>query len=366
MDAVELRDYITEIASTYDRTAGMSTPTQELIRRARDEVSDYAPVGFITTGKAGSGVAATIPWFGFLDPEETTTPHEGLYVVYLFAGDLESIWLTLIQGVTHLYEDIRPPAAARARLREDGERIRSQLGGARLASFVQAIDLRASGQLPVGYEAGAVAAIEYATNDLPLERVLRADLQRMLDLYQDAIAAKRLLLTTEPGSIATASGSPGDGTRNEDLFDYFKPKDAGDYLAHVQGGTFRRTRRHEALIAEYGAWVRAKGFAASTAEHPKDLVLRRGSSEWLVEGEILRRGNAAHAVREAIGQLFEYRRFEYVDLGKRVPELVGLFSEPIGDAYAALLDELGIESVWREGAKWGGSAGAIAAGLAAA
>src|SRR2546421_54571 len=120
---VQLRAYITEIAATYDRRAGMSTPAQELIRGARDEVGDYAPVGLITTGKAGAGVAATIPWFGFLDPKETTTPHEGLYVVYLFAADLESVWLTLIQGVTHLYEEIRPPAAARARLREDGERI---------------------------------------------------------------------------------------------------------------------------------------------------------------------------------------------------------------------------------------------------
>jgi len=44
-------------------------------------------------------------------------------------------------------------------------------------------------------------------------------------------------------------------------------------MAHVQGGTFKRTRRHEALIAEYGSWVRAEGFVASTAEHPKDLVV---------------------------------------------------------------------------------------------
>jgi hypothetical protein len=234
----------------------------------------------------------------------------------------------------------------------------------RLASFVDTIDLRASGQLPSGYEAGAVAAIEYAAAELPPERDLRSDLQRMFELYQDAIAAKRVLLRTQPGSIATASGSATEDGSDEDAFDYFKPKDSGDYIAHVRAGTFRRTRRHEALIADYGAWVRSEGFAASTAVHPRDLVLRRGSSEWLVEGEVLRRGNAAHAVREAIGQLFEYRRFEYVDLGRRVPALVGLFSEPIGDAYVALLEELGIQSVWREGANWAGSTAAVQAGLA--
>jgi hypothetical protein len=232
---MQLRDYIAEIAATYDRRDGLSTPTQELIRSAPDEVGAYAPVGFITRGRAGSGHAAAIPWFGFLDPDETTTPHEGLYVVYLFAADLESVWLTLIQGVTHLYENLRPATAARARLREDGERIRAQLGEARLASFVDAIDLRASGQLPAGYEAGAVAAIEYAADDLPSESALHSDLERMFDLYQDAIGAKRMLLTTQPGSIATASGSPtGDGSE-EDVFDYFKPKDSSDYIAHVQG-----------------------------------------------------------------------------------------------------------------------------------
>jgi len=360
---MRLRDYITEIAATYDRRAGTGTPTQRLIRRARDEVGEYAPVGVWTTGKAGSGGAATIPWFGFLDPDETTSPHEGLYVVYLFTADLLAVWLTLIQGVTGLYRVVRPPSAARERLREDGERLRSQLGAERLVSFRTEIDLRASGQLPAGYEAGAVAAIEYAADGLPAEDVLQADLQRMFALYQDAIAAKRVLLTSQPGSISTPSGSSEGSQADESLFDHFKPKSSGDYETHVEGGTFRRTRRHEALIADYGAWARETGFVASTAEHPKDLVLRRNPHEWLIEGEVLRRGNAAHAVREAIGQLFEYRRFLYADVGKAEPELVGLFSESIGDAYVALLDELGIASVWHDGGEWRGSAAAAAAGL---
>jgi hypothetical protein len=360
---MELRDYIAQIASTYDRLEGVSTPTQQLIRSADTQVGDYAPIGFITTGKAGAGVAATIPWFGFLDPDETTTPHEGLCVVYLFRADLESVWLTLIQRVTGLYGSLRPATAARARLREDGDRIRAQLGAARISTFERAIDLGATGRLPAGYEAGAVVAIEYVTSALPPEPVLRKDLQRMFALYQDAIAAKRTLLVTAPGSIATPGGSATDGSSAGDVFDHFKPKSSGDYVAHVEGGTFTRTRRHEALIAEYGEWARTQGFSALTEVHPRDLVLRRDSTEWLIEGEVLRRGNAAHAVREAIGQLFEYRRFEYTGQGKEAPELVGLFSEPIGNAYVELLDELGVHSVWRDGATWTGSAGAVEAGL---
>ena len=95
----------------------------------------------------------------------------------------------------------------------------------------------------------------------------------MLRVYQDAIDVKRRLLVTDPGSISTPSGTAGSGDEDASPFNHFKPKSAEDYTAHVKGGTFIRTRRHEALIKAYGEWVRKAGFFASTKEHPKDLVL---------------------------------------------------------------------------------------------
>jgi hypothetical protein len=65
---MQLRNYIAEIAANYDRRDGLSSPTQVLIRSAGDEVSSYAPVGFITRGKAGSGNAAAIPWLDVASP----------------------------------------------------------------------------------------------------------------------------------------------------------------------------------------------------------------------------------------------------------------------------------------------------------
>src|SRR4051794_37539688 len=97
-----LRDFIYEIATTFDRSAPMSAPAQQLLRRAFFELDALTPVGFRVVGSGGAGVPATVPWFGFLDPDETTTPQEGLYVVYLFAADLGSVSLTLIQGITRL------------------------------------------------------------------------------------------------------------------------------------------------------------------------------------------------------------------------------------------------------------------------
>jgi hypothetical protein len=362
---VHLSEYISKIAATFDRAGGMSAPAQQLLRRADAELRDLAPIGFVTTGSGGRGVAATIPWFGFLDPDETTTPTEGLYVVYLFTADLAAVYLTLIQGVMFVLERIHPPVDARARLAADGHRIREKLGADRLAGLLTAIDLRARGPLPAGYESGAVAAIEYAVARLPDNATLEEDLERILGLYQDAISAKRALLATDPGSIASPAGWSSARSDDDPALDHFKPKDSGDYLAHVTGGTFVRTRRHEALIKQYGEWAQDAGFTASTAEHPKDLVLRLDGVEWLVEAEVVRRGNAAHAVREAIGQLFEYRRFLYVDQAKVSPNLVGLFSESIGDAYLALLSELGILAVWRDAGAWQGCPAATSAGIAA-
>ena len=360
---VVLRDFIGTVAATFDRAAGMSAPAQQLLRRAPLTLHALTPVGFRVVGSGGTGVPANIPWFGFLDPDETDTPLDGLYVVYLFSADLAHVYLTLIQGITKLHSVVHPPRAARLRLQEDGARIRGQLGPDRLAGFESSIDLGAGGRLPEGYESGAVAAIQYTAATLPAEAVLRSDLTRMLDLYQDAIQAKRVLLTTQPGAIATPSGTGQSPGGDESTFDHFKPKSSAEYTQHVAGGTFKRTRRHEALIKSYGEWARANGFKASTAEHPKDLVLRRDGIDWMLEGEVLRGGNAAHAVREAIGQLFEYRRFLYTDAGKAAPVLVGLFSEHIGEAYLALLDEIGILAVWREGLDWRGCERARIAGL---
>ena len=74
-------------------------------------------------------------------------------------------------------------------------------------------------------------------------------------------------------------------------------------------------------------------------------------------------GNAAEAVRAAIGQLFDYRHFFYVVPKLPLPSLLALFSEPVGIAYVEFMESLSISSVWRSGGSWAGSPRAIAARL---
>lgn len=96
-------------------------------------------------------------------------------------------------------------------------------------------------------------------------------------------------------------------------------------------------------------------------EHPKDLVLRRDGREWLVEAKVLYQGNATNAVRAALGQLYAYRHFLYQ---KVEPQLVALFSEPIGDGYVAFLEACQIASVWKASRGWVGSTTATTWGIA--
>lgn len=132
----------------------------------------------------------------------------------------------------------------------------------------------------------------------------------------------------------------------------FKPKDSSDYVAHVEGRRLVKRRSHEALIADFGTWCTARGFIADTAVQPRDLVLRRGPDEWLVEAKVLYTGNATDAVRAALAQALMNRHFLCAD---RRARLLALFSEPVGDAFVEFLEAHDVASVWRSDCAWEGS-----------
>lgn len=218
--------------------------------------------------------------------------------------------------------------------------------------------LKSTGFRQRAYEAGNIAAQTYRVADLPGEQSLRADLARFLRLYQLATAARRELLLSSPGLIATPDPAP-EADAKDPLKD-FKPKDDSDYFTRLQGRQLTKTRRHERLVRDYGTWAAGQGWHPSTAEHPKDLVLRNEAGAWIVEAKILYQGNAANAVRASLGQLYTYRHFLPSDPDSR---LLALFSEPIGDGFVDFLEACDIASVWMEAGVWLGSLTASAWGL---
>jgi hypothetical protein len=356
---VDISEFLLRIARDYNRLAGVSAEAQSLLKRANSELGQHVPGGIVIQGSGGRGIATFTPWVAFFDPDETGSAQRGVYVVYIFAEDLRSVTLTLNQGITDLTRQLGQKAA-REKLAQDATMIRSALPSGLLSNLDEKMDLGAGGFRQLAYEAGNIAARRYDFTTLPSESELRNDLVRFIELYQFTVARKRLLLQAKPGVIASASAPP-DALGADDPLWRFKPKNDNDYVAYLTGRTLVKGRRHEKLIAEYGKWAISNGFKASTAKHPVDLMLRRESTEWLVEGKVLVQGNATDAVRATIGQLFAYRHFLF--RGENVPRLLALFSESIGPAYVEFLTVCGIASVWKQENGWIGSEKAFEQGL---
>lgn len=353
---MNLRDFFNEVATTYDYSAPMSHPTQLLLRRADEPLQEHIPAGFLLIGSGGHGQPTFTPWVGFFDPDETESPQEGIYVVYLFSSDLSRLTLTLNQGeerLRHAYGD----KEARNRLAQDAAAIRAELPHRALTAFETQIDLGPSeGARQKAYKAANIVATRYDTSNFPREEQLRNDLSTFLDLYGQAINAKQHLLLASPGSLAAPGATQTTVAPNADPLRDFKPKDDSDYVAHLSGKRLVKSRRHERLVRQYGEWAAEHGFTPITSEHPKDLVLRVEGAEYLAEAKVVRSGNVTHAVREAIGQLFTYQFFLYPN---ESPGLVALFSEPLGDAYVEFLQSHAVIVVWHDGRTWRGSGDAV-------
>jgi hypothetical protein len=356
---MELRQYLTAVATDYDRADGLNSPTQQLIRRAAQELASVVPAGMLMKSGGGKGTPTFTPWVGFFDPDETSEPQEGMYLVYIFSADLASVALTLNQGMERLRKKVGDKEA-RAALTRDALAIRGALAPGRLTGLDGSINLgMEKGDRQKNYEAGNIAAIRYDIAALPTQLRLEQDLERMLALYSDALDARTRLLLTDPGVVSAPSGSAlGTG---DDPLRHFKPKDDGDYFTYLTTRMLRKTRRHETLVRRYGEWCSTQGYVPATP-HPRDLVLTRAPEEWLVEAKVLYQGNATEAVRAAVGQLLSYRHFLYT--GGSSPHLLAAFSEPVGDAYVEFLSSCGIEAVWWQAGLWVGTPAAVSENLA--
>jgi len=86
-----------------------------------------------------------------------------------------------------------------------------------------------------------------------------------------------------------------------------KIKNSDDYFAFVMGGQQRRTRNHERLIGQAVEAFKARGAKVSTP-HPIDLRMAEPAA-LIIEAKIVGRFSPILAVRVAVGQLLEYRRF---------------------------------------------------------
>ncbi len=169
---------------------------------------------YAVKGSAGQGNWAETPWLAVFDPFVTTTAQEGYYVVYLFRGDGESVFLSLNQATTEVkrlvqrrYLDV---------LRHTAGIYRDLLPDGAGTTASGPISLGGSRALSRGYEAGNIASIEYRRGSVPGDDQLQADLALFLSLYRDLTTARDALADATqaaPEELTFESGVEGDKFR---------------------------------------------------------------------------------------------------------------------------------------------------------
>jgi hypothetical protein len=355
---VKLRDFLETVGRTYDPAAGFNTSAQALLRSAQPEFADYAPTDFVIRASGGQRPLRTTdtPWVGFFDPDESTGPQEGLYVVWLLRADRQA-WTLSINMVTerrsaqlkeidavsgtHVPREPR----VRAGLAAEALAIRERMDPELTLPWETAIDLASNGRRQRRYEAAAVVARTYLLAALPTDDALRSDLAAICRALEDAIRAKRELALTEPGLISTSSAVP----PRDDREYAFSP--GTDVETVVQRRSIVRRPRHEGGLQRYGEWLISTGAEVATNVYPRDFIVR-GEVEWIGEYKVVYGANAARATREAHSQLREYRYFGYpADASVR---LLAVFSSEVTDRRVAWLNSEGIAVVWWTGARWAG------------
>ncbi|MBT2469665.1 DUF3578 domain-containing protein [Streptomyces sp. ISL-66] len=369
-----MRDLLFEVASTYDVNAGTKGPVpgQQVLRAVSSRTDLGVLDGWAVAGYGGNGNAANAPWIGVFDLKINRDPKVGLYLAYIFSTDLKSVWLTLQQGVT----DLEKRMGGRETLLAHLERQADQLYAALEVGLVEEWNHRpvfGLGKRPELYEAASVVARSYEIGDLPTEEQLQQDLRAAEGFLRSAAEADAAIRAAREGEEDTPALSKRKRKAATVPVIGFKPGNSASYRANIAAHQQLKSRKHELLIEEFVTYIQARDYEARNVKtHPKDLTLHAGdigkaegdgdAFEWLVEAKVLRNGNAAAAVREAVGQLKEYSYFLYRDKKRAAPHLIGLFSEDIG-VYAAYLEDQGIAAIWQTSSGWEGTPTAAAWGM---
>lgn len=201
MIATALQTVLTQYSAATQQ-AFANHPLAEYLRhdapRALVEITPNAS-SYRIVGLAGRGNWTTCPWIAVLDPDVTTTVRSGFYPVYLFHEELDSVYLSLNQGITLLLNE-RGARETRTILTSKADYYRSLLG--RLPDRMTLsgpIDLGATTRSSntAYYELGHICGVRYDAGNLPADDVLRSDYHTVLALYE------RLALAVDPDTDAS-------------------------------------------------------------------------------------------------------------------------------------------------------------------
>lgn len=161
--------------------------------------------GLEVEGRDGTGQKSKVPWVRIFHPELSPNARDGWYVVYLFNEDASGFSCSLNQGTTTLINGVYVP--------DDDSLLMSRVNWAkeelkaRNISFLglaESIDL-GSNKLAVAYQKGNVVGFEYGGSEIPDDKVLFRDLERLISYLKYIYASEARIPVDEKIEPAVAT-----------------------------------------------------------------------------------------------------------------------------------------------------------------
>lgn len=186
--AFSLHHALTEIMANYTSArneAFAGHPLGTLFRQSiPEQIRSLSFIGpnYKVQGSVGQGNWANIPWIAVMDKRITDTTQHGEYIVYLFSENMESVYLTLMQGVTAPKEELGK--------KEGYQYLENKVNEMRELLPLEGmqkddgIHLTSKSGLGRDYQVSTVAYIRYDRGAIPDDAQLQADLENVVTNYK--------------------------------------------------------------------------------------------------------------------------------------------------------------------------------------
>ncbi|WP_227764577.1 MrcB family domain-containing protein [Zhaonella formicivorans] len=233
---VFLKNYLSQFMNNYlhAKTEPFSGhPLGTLVRRTIPQELQKLPFldeRYKVQGSVGMGNWATVPWIAIMDKRITESTQQGEYVVYLFSEDMQSVYLTLNQGVTVPLQQGR--RGGYEYLKNKVQELRELLPLESVQKD-ENITLTSSG-LGKDYQISTIAYVRYERDNLPDNEVLISDLSNMMENYALYVEYKLAKEKEEVTGLEIRSMNVSNIIQEEENseLDYDSPAEA---LAHIRG-----------------------------------------------------------------------------------------------------------------------------------
>lgn len=142
------------------------------------------------------GYVAPVPWIRFFSPHYSPKTTAGFYIVYLFAADGSTLYLSLNQGTSEFRSNRMRPIRDQQELQSQSRYARSLIADmyspilrAGLTSINLAVDALSvnpeSKRRAHNYEAANVVAVSYSPGQIPEDDVLMSELSEFFPLLEE-------------------------------------------------------------------------------------------------------------------------------------------------------------------------------------